>query len=172
MEKEEFKLGDILMSKDGSVFMYNGIIHVQTHDGEPLIRGCYTFYNNKQLGYIPNPTSDNTVFYSFDNVERASEDVIVKYKAELMREKDLIEQVSGIKPLDFVMTKDKGNYNIGLVTETKGLGGACAVAWIIKGSNMKEAWWNQNELHKVNNLLNLFTKGFAHSFGNIMDDEY
>ena len=78
-----------------------------------------------------------------------------------------------IKPLDFVRIKNSvGQYyescekHVGLVTEVDGVGGSCRVEWLEDGGKyLRNAWWEQGELLKIDSLPNLLTRKLAHPFG-------
>ena len=53
--------------------------------------------------------------------------------------------------------------NIGLVTETNGV--SAHVEWLIKGTTLKNAWWDLSDLEVVNNLAVLVSDRMAHPFG-------
>lgn len=97
-----------------------------------------------------------------------------------------------IKPLDFVKAKpfteqnvkltidtkfdcvtshefvnvEKNPNSVGIVTEING-SGCLSVEWIGENKdNLKNAWWEQEDLIKIDNLPNILARNMAHPFGN------
>jgi len=164
----KFNKGDILMHKKGKllcVFSFDGICAAWSKSSgwDSYICGKNT-YSFEEEGFKKN------MIFKPNEVTYATEDLVSKYN-DVLREIDK-KNYSCIKPLDFVMAK--GNTNIGIVTETNGVGGTCSVSWIIKKTGLHNAWWNQDELIKVNNLPNMIAKSFAIPFAGNEDtvDEF
>ena len=171
--KEKFKLGDILMCKGectNYVFAYVGTQKswCESEGLEGVILGTDIIDMDKK-------EFDNICFNAED-VELAPKNIIASYKKILKSlniEKAQIK-ASCIKPLDFIATKDRPN-DIGLVTETCGVGGSCSVAWIKEYDYQKTAWWDQNELVKIGNLPNLIARNCADRLDNnqeVVDEFY
>lgn len=78
-----------------------------------------------------------------------------------------------IKPLDFVRIKNSvGKYyescekHVGLVTEVNSVDGSCSVEWLEDGGKyLRNAWWGEDELVKIDSLPNLLTRKLAHPLG-------
>ena len=156
---EPFKKGDILMSRDGQcVFKYDRTITTHSNpDGYyESIYGTEGYDMNKETYW-----GDDMAFFSKDVIVATSE-IILKYEERIKKELEKRENLlkNSIKALDFVKERG-GNINIGLVTATAGLGGACSVSWLMAGTGLKAAWWEQNELIKINSLPSLLTKKMA-----------
>ena len=52
---------------------------------------------------------------------------------------------------------------VGIVTETDGK--TCHIEWFDKHTNLKNAWWDENDLLVVNNLAVVLCDAMAHPFG-------
>lgn len=155
MELKKLKVGDILALRDGHLYM--GTFKEKINDDEVLCVDVVTVdkEDEKNIGY-----HESAIFH-IDNTEKAKEDQIAFYKSVLTERKCKYDNMKAncIKPLDFVMlNRGLGSRDIGLVTETNGVGGDCSVDWIVEGTDLKNAWWEQKELKKINNLANLIAK--------------
>ena len=164
-----FNKGDILMHRKRNslcVFSFDCISDAWSKSG-----GWESYICGKNIYSFEEEDFKKNIIFKPNEVTYATSDLVSKYNdvlREIGRKND-----SCIKPLDFVM--DKANTNIGIVTETNGVGGTCSVSWIIKKTCLHNAWWNQDELIKVNNLPNMIAKRFATPFsGNedTVDDFY
>lgn len=63
-------------------------------------------------------------------------------------------------------TLDRSGENVGIVTEVSSNGASASVSWLISGTDLKAAWWDESELEVINNLAIVLSNQMAHPFGN------
>lgn len=164
---KEFKKGDILVGiidDEKYIFTYDCIVNIKIQS--QFVKSSIVAKNIiNSMGDICSP-----FLFQIDSVKKADDNTVLAYKNALDKygkDEEIWNKIC-IKPMDFVMPVNDTS-NIGLVTETNGVGGSCSVTWLKNPNSLCSAWWPQEDLKKVNNLANLLTKVCAHPFGNNQD---
>ena len=67
-----------------------------------------------------------------------------------------------MKPLDFVLTPNKG---IGLIVETNKNGKEASIDYIYNPADERNAWWGEDELTVLISLPRLLAGATCHPFG-------
>ena len=160
---EKIKKGDILVGiidDKKYIFTYDCAVYIKIQS--KIVKSSIVARNIiDSKGDICSP-----FLFPIDEVKKADDADVVAYNNALDKygkDDDIWKRIC-IKPMDFVMpVSDKTN--IGLVTETNGVGGSCSVTWLRTPCSLYNSWWPQEDLIKVNNLTNLLTKVCADPTG-------